>query len=315
MSNGDTIGGPFAFGDHPPRGDNGSELFGWLGPDVAEPEFERLAGQFIPFGLVGDVLTAPGPPIWDFAKRVNGGRHIECYKQEIGDCVGNGAAGAVDYMEAYEIGWKGEEEEYHRAYAPFIYGTSRVQIGGGRIPGDGSTGAWAAAAMVKYGILFSDDAGVPPYSGSVSKKWGDPPGPPSEFMRLAKDNLVKSAARLRSIDEVRQALSNYYPVTIASSRGFAMKPVVKDGYHVFKPQGTWMHQMCLLGWMDEPFAAAYRMNSWGENPHGKPLNGEPPGGAWNLASDLEQEIKTRDVELYALSLFNGFPGGANWAPL
>jgi hypothetical protein len=51
----------------------------------------------------------------------------------------------------------------------------------------------------------------------------------------------------------------------------------------------------------------YRMNQWGPG-HTKPLNNETPGGAWNLATDLERELKSRQVEVYGYSRFKGHPG-------
>lgn len=288
------------------------ELMGWLGPEVAEPEFERLAQNFIPFEVYGvDKPTRPGPPVWECAKRINGGQHLPTWKQLTGDCVAVGATQAGQYLSAFEIYRLGQEAAFKFWFPPFIYGTSRVQVGNRRIRGAGSTGSWAATAMMKYGVLFMDDEGVPQYSKEIADSWGDT-GPAQRFLDLAKDNLVGSAARLRTVEDIREALLNYKMVTVASGRGFNMQPVNYRGYHVFKPQGQWPHQMTFLSWMDEPFAAAYRLNSWG-NAHGQPLNGEPPGGAWNLASDIEKELKQYGVELYALSMFQGFPAVPNFS--
>ena len=295
------------------------ELMGWLGPEVAEPEFARLSSNFIPFQIYGSaeapVRTSPGTPIWEFAKRVNGGQHLPTWKQESGDCVSMGCAQAGQYMSVFEIAIRGQEEMFKYWYPPFIYGASRVQVGGGRLRGPGSTGAWGATAMMKYGVLFNDDSGVPTYSKRLADQWGANPGPPGTMFEHAKDNLVGSAARLSSVSEIREALINYKMVTIASGRGFQMQPVNYKGHHVFRPEKEWPHQMCFIGWMDEPFAAAYRLNSWGPNAHGSPLNGEPAGGAWNLADDIEYEIKKYGCEVYALSLFEGFPAPPNFSIL
>ena len=87
-----------------------------------------------------------------------------------------------------------------------------------------------------------------------------------------------------------------------------MEPENVSGHAVFVPSGSWAHQMTLLDWMDDPFPAAYRLNSWGANAHGAPLNGTPPGGAWNRAEDLEQELRSSGVEVFACSLFQGEEG-------
>jgi len=293
-----------------------SKLMGWL-PDVAEPAFEQTAHEFIPFQFQSRALDQPGVPIWEFAKKVLGGRHLPTWRQETGDCVSMGAVQAGQYMQCYEIVKQYQEEEFKLWFPPFIYGVSRVHpdCGNGQLGRRaGSTGSWAAVAMKKYGVLFSDDAGAPDYSGDLADAWGYR-GPPDEAYQLAKDNPVKSCARLRSVDELRAALINYKPCTVASNRGFNMQPREYNGYHVFTPKGSWAHQMCFVAWMDDPFPAAYRLNSWGQSAHGRPLNGEPPGGAWNLAEDIEREMRSGGVEVYAMSAFEGFKGEADFSIL
>ena len=279
--------------------------FGWAGEKAAVAAYEQCKDQFSKFNIVGSTPSEPGPPIWEYAKKLNGGQHLPTWQQESGDCVSMGMVQAGQYSSVYEIIKRREEEQFKFWYPPFIYGTSRVQIGGG-MWGPGSTGAWAAAAVKQYGVLFEDDRNVPSYSGRIADRWGRS-GPPREFLELASDNLVKTAAPLDSVDEIRESLLNYHMVTVASNRGFSMQPYEKQGYHVGRPRGRWPHQMCFIAWMDKPFKAAYRMNSWGPNAHGNPFNGEPAGGFWNLASDIEAELRRYDVELYAISAFDGFP--------
>lgn len=69
--------------------------------------------------------------------------------------------------------------------------------------------------------------------------------------------------------------------------------------------------MVFIGWHDDPFPGAYRQNSWGMKLALDPLQGEPDGGAWSRADDLEREIRS-GAELWALSRFEGFkvPGRA-----
>jgi hypothetical protein len=90
-----------------------------------------------------------------------------------------------------------------------------------------------------------------------------------------------------------------------------MRPIEHDGYHVFVPSGTWNHQMCLLAWMDKPFAAAYRLNSWGPNAHGTPLHDEPPGGAWCTVDVLARELAQAYTEAITYSSFDGWPSAAD----
>jgi len=294
------IKGPFEFGDEPPK-----HLCGWR-PDLVDHAAKQCRHLFTDFDHPEKEIPKVPRPVWELTKLINNGHHLPTFRQETGDCVAAGLAQAGARLQVAEIATLYQEELLRLWYVPFIYGISRVQIGGGQIPGPGSTGAWGAAAVKQYGILFDSDPDVPTYTGQTSDRWGEPPGPPANFLPVAADNLVESAAPLTTIEQVREALCNYYPITIASSQGFRMKPIEHDGYHVFAPSGTWNHQMALIAWMDTPFAAAYRLNSWGPNAHGTPLNDEPPGGAWCTIDVLEHELRQSDTEVYTYSKFSGF---------
>jgi len=299
------ISGPFKFGDEPPK-----HLMGWR-PDLVEHANRAVKHVFRSYAPSETVTPKVPAPIWELTKLVNNGHHLPTFQQQTGDCVPAGLGQAGARLQVAEMATLYHEELVKLWHVPFLYGISRVQIGGGQIPGPGSTGAWGAAAVKQYGVLFDDDPGAPPYSGELSDTWGEPPGPPEPFQQLAHDNLVQTAAPIRSIEQLRDALCNYYPHTIASGQGFRMKPEERDGYHVFVPSGTWNHQMCLIAWMDEPFPAAYRLNSWGPDAHGTPLNGEPPGGAWCTAECLEHELASANTEVFAYSGFNGWPSAAD----
>lgn len=294
-----------------------SEL-GWLGIEAERKARDQLAeaGLLVEYADCRQVLYAAGPPdpklqrpVWELCQEVVGHDLIPG-KQETGDCVSWGVKQAGERRQIIEIA-AGQEEAFRPWFAPWVYATSRNQVGGG-LSGAGSTGAWAAAAIAKYGILFEDDDGVPPYSGSIADSWGSRRNVTNPvydaFFEIAKDNPCKSV-RLSSVDEVVEMIRDHrYPVTIASSRGFRMQPREYRGYHVFVPAGVWYHQMCLIEYNPD-LPAVYRLNSWGPGAHGEPLNGETPGGAWNLLDDLATEMAGRAVELYALIEFEGEPAG------
>lgn len=303
--NGDQIPGPYVFGNTPPH-----HLMGWR-PEAVPTETRMLAEGHSDYPY--DVQPAPKvpAPIWTHTLKINSGKHLPTFRQETGDCVAAGLAQTGARLQVAEIATLYEEERLKLWHVPYIYGISRVQVGGGSIPGPGSTGTWGAAAVREYGVLFTDDPNAPAYNGGLSDRWGEVPGPPQEFQDLAHDNPVKTTAKLQTIDQVKHALCNYYPLTIASYQGFDMQPREHQGYHVWVPSGYWSHQMCLIAWMSDPFPAAYRLNSWGADAHGTPLNGEPPGGAWCHAEDIAKEMTDRNVEVYAYSHFEGFPSAAD----
>lgn len=295
------IEGTYSFGESPPK-----HLMGWLEEQVLEAREECESAEE-PFKVIGKPPPCPPPPIWTLTKKINNGKHLPTLEQAIGDCVAFGVAQAGARLQVAEIVSLHQAELLKPWYPPFIYGISRVQVGGGQIDGDGSTGAWGATAVNEYGILFNDDDDVPPYSGEIARSWGRTPGPPAKHIYTAESRPVETISRLTTIAQIRDALCNYYPVTIASSRGFRMKPVDREGFHVFVPEGTWMHQMSLIAWMDEPFQAAYRLNSWGPDAHGTPLNDEPPGGAWCTVECLADELRNRYTEVYSYAAFEGYP--------
>lgn len=263
------------------------------------------------FKIDGQTPDPPLPPIWHYTKKLHFGNHLPTFEQQVGDCVAAAIRQAGARLQVADLAIRFQEEKLKPWHVPYIYGTSRVQIGGGRLDGDGSTGAWGAAAVKQYGVLFDDDPDAPEYSGNVSREWGRRPGPPENFQATARTRPVGAYARINSIEELRLALLNLYPCTIASNRGFKMSPVEKQGRHVFEPAGTWYHQMSLIAWQDEPFPAAYRLNSWGPHAHGDPLNGEPPGGAWCSAECITDEIRNPNNELFTYSRFEGFPAAPN----
>lgn len=243
--------------------------------------------------------------LWKAAQRVTGG-HLPHLIQEIGDCVSFGAANAVRYLLAVQIDRDPGSGGFHDPFPPYIYGISRVQIGGGRVGNsDGSIGAWAAKGVQEYGIVATDDPGVPQYSGSVARQWGRQ-GPPRELIAIGKQRLVRTVANVKTAAEVRDAICNGYPVTIASDFG-SKRMIPQDGRIVAKRDGTrWMHQMCVIGYDgsgQQPYF--YVINSWEPSMHPAPLNGEPPGGFWIEESTMNYIVAQGDS--WAFSNFDGFP--------
>jgi hypothetical protein len=232
------------------------------------------------------------------------------------NCVSMGATQAGQYVQLFEMSRLGQEEQFKLWFPPYIYATSRVEIGGGRLGRSaGSTGAWAAQAMQRLGVLFMDDPGVPPYSGELADDWGYR-GAADQFKQLAKDNPVKGAAKLSTVDEIRLALCNYKMCTYAIMWPYDTKPYTAKGrsgreYPVMKRgKEVGGHQVCLLHWNDD-IDGAYCLNSWAEKSHGPSLNGEPKGGAYILRRDLERDMSGYS-EIYALSGFEGFKGEADY---
>lgn len=287
------------------------DLCGWLRPEERTLEEQERTAAILDamptFRIVGATESSEGKRVclWDYAKALLR-KHLPTFRQEIGDCVSMGGANAVNYLAVTEISKNGDAEQFRPAYQPYLYATSRVLIGNRRLGrGDGSVGAWLAEAVKKYGVLAADEQGVPAYSGQVAKAWGYD-GPPKQFVELARPHILKSVAPVRTYEDVRDALANGYPCTVASNRGFTMSPVNDGGRLWGRPSGQWAHQMCFIGVDDDRRRpGCYIINSWGEQAHGQPLAGEPPGGFWVDAEVVNGMVGQGDS--FAWSQFEGFP--------
>lgn len=274
---------------------------GWLGLETAEKSYSKLKDRFVPLRKRDNNSTEEY--LWRYTKRLNNGENLEPLTQETGDCVSFATAQAGKYLTAVAICEHGENFQFKDWFPPFIYGVSRTapECGNGELGRSaGSVGSWAVIGLQKHGVLFSDDEGVPAYSGALADRWGYR-GVPQEFYDLAKDNPCKSASKITSVDQLREALLNKCPVIIGSQWGF--KVVEKDHHLIYVPEGQWGHEMCFIGWHDDPFPGAFRLNSWGRQGIRPSLNGEPDGGAWCTAEQLEREIP--QSELFALDCFQG----------
>ena len=226
----------------------GGHNFGWVGanrPEFVKEQFSLVAHNFVPFIIKGDNPFKSGSQkmmLHDIVRKVLG-KDTENYPQQIGDCVSFGNKNAVEYLQCVEILLKGENEKFRNIFPPYVYGTSRALIGKGQIGDneDGSLGSWAAEAVLKYGILASDEQNVPQYAGQIAKQWGSHQGPPNQFLEIGKTHPVKSAAQIRSWDDLVQSICNGYPCPVSSNQGFSMKPN-SQGFH--EAEGQWGHCMC-----------------------------------------------------------------------
>ena len=117
-------------------------------------------------------------------------------RQAIGDCVSFGWAKAIMLTLAADIEVKGEGEEWPGSdiATEWIYGTSRVLSGSGRLGNrDGSVGTWAADAVREHGTLIRQKYGntdLTRYSGARAKDWGYR-GLPMELESTADEHPVR----------------------------------------------------------------------------------------------------------------------------
>lgn len=291
------------------------KFMGWAGKAAAREAYERLKGEFVPFriwnadGRAPEDNTRKRVVLWEFDKKVNGGQHFKTFRQAIGDCVGAGSYQAMLRLIAAQIVSGERFEEFHDLFMPYHYacGRNAQEAGNGRMGRDpsGSTGTWQAVALKLYGVL-PKTPDLPEYSERVAVEWATRM-PDRKYTEIGQQHRIKSAALMRSADDVMDAVCNGYPVTIASDWGGLDHPPVKDGRLVNRRWGRWPHQMCVIGYDgstgSQPYF--YILNSWGPEYFGVPPDDSVPGGFWVSKQDIEYIVRQEDS--YALSQFDGFP--------
>lgn len=229
---------------------------------------------------------------------------------ECGSCVAFGAALACDALMAIDIARNGRRKPSTRTEPMSIYWGSRVEIGGGRISGEGSVGVWAAQYLKKFGALETRQ-----YEGFDLRKY-DPSvccgplsrrGVPDALEPVARKHPVKAFAQVTTFDEAVTALAAGYPVTVASDQGFRFN-LDRNGFAT--ASGTWMHQMCVVGYKLEPTPYLLIANSWGACYSGGP-DGWCPAVKKVRKSTAERMLRQGDS--WALSDFESFaPKGIDW---
>jgi len=283
-----------------------STLCGWA--DRPKDVEKVVACQAIP--IFSNILKDSGKgktiTLWQFIEQVTG-QPFKPRFQEIGDCVSMGAALAVDIVKATQsVLLKTYEDWVAETATEPIYWLSRCEIGRFQLRGsDGSTGGWAAEAVKQYGTLARNKYGsfnLTKYSGRMASMYADK-GCPDELETFSKEHKIKYVSLIQTWEDVRDAVANGYPITIASNRGFTNKRD-KDGFA--SPKGKWPHQMCIAGIKDDNRPGALIINSWGSDWISGPKFLQPEGSFWCDADVLERSILSAN-DSWVFSGFEGYP--------
>lgn len=223
----------------------------------------------------------------------------------VGSCVGAGNKHCVDALQAVQIG-NGARFDWKPVSLEVIYAGSRVEIGGGRIRGDGSVGAWAAKWLKDYGVVPMEQVGeydLTSYSASRARSWGRT-GVPDDLEPAARQHPVKGTALVKSWQDVDRAIRQGYPVSVCSNQGFTMD---RDREGFCSRQGTWNHCMAIIGVKGGRRPGGFVLNSWGDKAHTGPRypDDAPPAGFWADADVIDRMVRQGDS--FALSDAVGFP--------
>lgn len=233
----------------------------------------------------------------------------------VGSCVSFGTNTAVERTLAAEIvRRKGSKSEWSRFTEEATYGGSRVEIGGGRIRGDGSIGAWAADFVTKYGMVPRKAYGatdLSTYSESRCRDWGQR-GVPEEFEVVARKYPVKSYVQVKTWEECKKAAAQDYFTAVCSNQGFARS---RDENGVARSSGSWAHCMAIDGYHtdDRGREWGHIVNSWAKYFSGPNGWGSPQeDGFWAESSVIDRMLRQGDS--WAFSGVTGFPARKpiNW---
>lgn len=290
-----------------------TDLCGWH-DDQKAVEAVMARQQFPLFGPAAVTSQAKGGGrgkralLYKFVEKANGGK-FNTRLQTIGDCVSQGSGGAVDVLRAIQV-CNGKGSWVAETATEPIYAVSRVEIGKGQLGNsDGSVGAWAAEGVKKFGTLVRKKYGkydLTKYSGALAKQWGARgAGLPDDLEPEAAQHLVETVSLVTTWEELCDAIAAGYPVTIASTQGFSN---VRDSKGFLKPQGSWPHQMVVMGTDDSsPRPGACIINSWGPDWVTGPKQFEQPDGSfWCDADVIEKRILSAQ-DSWAYSEYKGFP--------
>jgi hypothetical protein len=244
--------------------------------------------------------------LWDACRKVTGDLLPPRNQGGVGSCVAFATAAAVEHLLCVQIARDGMRADFRPLAQEVIYGGSRVEVGGGRIRGDGSVGAWAARFVRDWGVIARGvhmGYDLSSYSEERCRQYGRT-GVPDPLEPLARDSPVKGVAKVTTGPEAVQALRQGYPLVVCSDQGFTMQ---RDADGFARPSGQWMHAMAVVGYQSSPRRGFFILNSWGATAHTGPLGkGSPsPAGFWADYRTVERMLSQGDS--WAFSDATGFP--------
>jgi len=281
---------------------------GWISdPDAVEQVASALPERYF---RTTQACREADPPadvfLWEACKKATGNLLPPRNQNPVGSCVAFGTVAAIEHLLCVQI-VLGAPEEFKDLSTEVVYGGSRVQVGGGRIRGDGSVGAWAARWVKDWGVVSRGrypGYDLSEYSPTLCRQLGNA-GCPESLIPLAKEHPVKAIAQVKTAEEARRSLASGYPIAVCSNQGFSSE---RDAEGFCRAQGSWAHCMAIVGYQTSgPRKGFFILNSWGtswiKGPTGK---GDPsPAGFWAEESVVARMLAANDS--WAFSDVKGFP--------
>lgn len=289
------------------------EIFtGW----VKDQEEVKKVAAFLPFKVFSEtpagIADDPLPQsvyMWHAYRKIYNKGPPSRNQGSVGSCVSFGTNTAIERTMAVDIALKGANYEYKDIAHEVTYAGSRVEVGGGRISGDGSIGAWAAKFVKEWGVVAREKHldgkyDLTSYDMARCRAWGRS-GVPNDLEPIAREHPVKEITLVKTWAEAKKALASGYGIAICSGVGFEGN---RDANGVKVRRGSWAHCMALDGYHTEGGKEyGHIENSWGERPNEGPVGwGDPPtSGFWVSSATIQQMLNEEDS--WAFSTVVGFP--------
>lgn len=236
--------------------------------------------------------------LWNYEKVV-WGKFLSALLQRRGTCVGCGTARALQYSWYAALVYSGEigREKVEVALEP-IYGGARVEIGGGRLSGDGAVGAHAAKYVHDYGVVPRGVYGqydLSKMNESLAVSWGTRGrGVPSEIKQAGKLFRVR-AHRLMRASDVLDAIYAKKAVAYCSALLWSN---TRDRDGISEVVGSTAHCECMAGaWVTKRGQIVIgTIRSWGENYQRGPTEIEVKGGETITLPNHAYGARIEDVD-------------------
>lgn len=297
-------------------------------------------------GDAPDIFLEDKVFLWEPLKALNGGEMPAFNWQLSGSCVSGGAQNALFVRIGLEIAKLRQAERFIQPFTLLAYGQSRFMAYRDDTEGEGSSGAVMAQAMKDIGTLPIDDPELPKphfcgpalvYDRTVELKFSSIRNHPKELVERCKKHTV-DYVNVRNSDEALKELRRGRPLTWAGSWGGVMSCTYAGNPKILvnRQAGRWQHQQsCIGAWLHPTLGLQfYILNQWygvgkdmqvdyirtrdgrqinkilkagtAYSVHGDVTVGEPPGGYWVSAKDMDYQCRTGEVR--ALAEIQGYGG-------